>query len=481
MMAQKMDLAKELDTRLTRQALYHFDVCTRCNACSDRCHMYVETEDPIHSPAYKLALLRRAYERYHTIGGKITSKLSKAKDLSDKNLKEISSAMFECTRCRRCTAYCPFGIDHAWSVTQGRNFARIVGKAPESLTTMAKVTLARSRNIASYEYLYTLLIKTLENQLCEEIGNPNAEIPIKNYDADVLYVSIAGQYYIDNEKCIGCGVCKQLCPQKTIEGELKKPHKIIQEGCISCGICYKNCKFDAIVVKSPSMYSTIMPAAKIFNKVEEKWSLSLYDAANYNYFLGDIDTAKEVTGYLINEAEELGVKTVVMSESGHGFYIMRHLAQKWFKRNFPFKVKSTAEIMAEYIKEGRLKFDPSRFSKSISYHDPCEVGRNGGIFEEPRFILNHIAKEFVELAPPNREYNWCCGGGGGLVAETEFKDLRMKTGKRKAQQIRETKAKVVATMCENCRSQLTDLNKHYNLGIQVASLMDLVANAIKKK
>jgi succinate dehydrogenase/fumarate reductase-like Fe-S protein len=63
-MAQKMDLAKELDTRLTRQALYHFDVCTRCNACSDRCHMYVETEDPIHSPAYKLALLRRAYERY---------------------------------------------------------------------------------------------------------------------------------------------------------------------------------------------------------------------------------------------------------------------------------------------------------------------------------------------------------------------------------------------------------------------------------
>ena len=481
MTAQKMDLAKELNTRMIRPALYYLDVCARCNACSDRCHMYVETEDPIHSPAYKLALLRRAYRRYHTIGGKIASKLFKAMDLSDNNLKEISSAMYECTRCRRCTAYCPFGIDPNWIVSAGRFISSMSGQAPKMLTAMAKAGVKRAKYIENYEYLYTLQIKTLENELHEITNDPDAEIPIKNPDADILYVPLAGQYVVNSEKCIGCGLCRKLCPQGAIKGEFKKPSFISQEECIACGTCYKNCRLEAIIVRTPGAHSTIMPAAKIFNAVDENWSLSLYDAANYNYFLGDIDTAKEVTSYLINEAEELGVKTVVMSESGHGFHIMRHLAPKWFKRNFPFKVKSTAEIMAEYIEEGRLKFDPSRFSKSVTYHDPCEVGRNGGIFEEPRFILNHVAKKFVELAPPNREYNWCCGGGGGLVAETEFKDLRVKTGKRKAQQIKETKVKVVASMCENCRSQLTDLNEKYNLGIKAASLMDLVAKAIKKK
>ena len=481
MTVKKPEMAKELSARLTRPAFYYFDVCTRCGACTERCHMYIETKDPVHSPAYKLALLHRVYRRYHTLGGKITPKLSKAMDLSNESLKEISRAIFECTRCRRCTIHCPFGIDHTLPVSAGRSLLKAGGQAPKELTIMAKVASARSKNIANYEYLYTLLVKTLENQLREETRNKDAEIPTGNYDADILYVPIAGQYHIDSEKCMGCGLCSKLCPQKAIKGELKKPHSIAQEECIGCGICYKNCKFEAVVAKSPSMLATIMPAAEIFNAARESWSLSLYNAANYSYLMGDIDAAKEETSHLIKEAEELGVKTVVITECGHGFHIMKRLASKWFNRSFPFEVKSITEIMAKYVEERTIKLDPSRNSKTVTYHDPCELGRNSGIFEEPRIVLNGVVEKFVELAPPNREYNWCCGGGGGLVTIPEYKELRMKTGKRKIDQLKETKAKIVATTCENCRSQLNELDEYYNLGIQVTSLMDLMANTIKKK
>lgn len=148
---------------------------------------------------------------------------------------------------------------------------------------------------------------------------------------------------------------------------------------------------------------------------------------------------------------------------------------KSLKKSLKFEVKSIAEIMAEYIKENTVKLDPSRNPGTVTYHDPCQLGRNGGIYEEPRTILNKVVNDFRELTP-NREYNWCCEGG--LVAIPEFKELRMKTGMKKVEQIRETKANIITSMCENCRLQLIDLNDHYKLGLEVTSLSDLMANAI---
>jgi Fe-S oxidoreductase len=144
----------------------------------------------------------------------------------------------------------------------------------------------------------------------------------------------------------------------------------------------------------------------------------------------------------------------------------------------PFKVSSITEVHARYIREGRIKLDKSKFNRAITYHDPCQIARNGGVMEDPRFILKQLTDDFREMSP-EPEYNWCCGGGGGLVAlGDETLDFRMKSSRVKADQVRETSAEILATACENCHTQLDNLNDHYNMGVEVTFLSSMIADAL---
>jgi Fe-S oxidoreductase len=140
-------------------------------------------------------------------------------------------------------------------------------------------------------------------------------------------------------------------------------------------------------------------------------------------------------------------------------------------------VRSILEIIAGYIREGRIQLDPSQNPDPVTLHDPCNLVRLGGIVEEQRFILKHAVSHFVEMQP-NREKNYCCGGGGGQLAMTRFAQRRLEAGKIKADQIRSTGAKIVATPCHNCIDQLIELNKHYKLDIKVKTVSEIVADAL---
>jgi Fe-S oxidoreductase len=134
-------------------------------------------------------------------------------------------------------------------------------------------------------------------------------------------------------------------------------------------------------------------------------------------------------------------------------------------------------LTACYLAKGKIKVKPGTFTTPLTYHDPCNLGRNSGIFAEPRTLLNSVATDFRELSP-NRELNWCCGGGGGLIAEPSLQQARMEGGKPKVEQIRKSGAQWVVTACENCKTQLEDLNQHYGLGVEVKGVLDLVADAL---
>ena len=218
---------------------------------------------------------------------------------------------------------------------------------------------------------------------------------------------------------------------------------------------------------------SIIPAAAVFNAAGENWTLSFFEAVNFGAFVGDPTKTKLILDRIINEATRLNVKEVCVCECGTAFRVMKQLSGKQ-----PFEVSSITDVHARYIREGRIQLDKSKFTQSVTYHDPCQIARNGGVIDEARYILQHLTDHYTEMSPDPR-YNWCCGGGGGLVAlGDETLDFRMKSSRVKADQVRATGAQILTTACENCHTQLDNLNEHYNMGLEVHFLSSMVAEAL---
>ena len=405
-----------LKKRMNRQLLYYLENCTGCSICKDACHQYVMTNDVVNLPAYRAELVRRIYKKYLTPTGRFFSAFSRAQEIDEQWLDDLYKVSYRCTGCRRCMYYCPFSIDTSWVLAIGKAILVAAGKYPPIMSEISNASIFKGENIIILKEDMIEALKPNERELQEKIGDPSATIPVDKKGADILYVSLPGSY-------------------------------------------------------------SIVSAAIIFHGARANWTLSLYEPANFGYFLGDTEKAVATAKRIIDEAKRLEVKEVVISECGHGFRVMKWLCEAWSKEKNPFKVGCILEVMARYIKEGRIRLNRDQIQEALTYHDPCQLARNGGIYEEPRYILKQIATDFRELTP-NREKNWCCGGGGGLQAEPELDDFRLKTGEKKVEQIRNSGAKIVVAPCDNCRLQLEDLNKKHNLDIRVCSVMELVADTM---
>jgi Fe-S oxidoreductase len=215
---------------------------------------------------------------------------------------------------------------------------------------------------------------------------------------------------------------------------------------------------------------SIIPAAAILNAAGENWTLSSFEAVNFGAFLGDPERTRAIASRIIAEAERLKVKEVAIVECGTAYRVMKQQTGQ-----HPFQVVAFVELIDRYLKQGKISIKRN-ITGILTYHDPCQVARNGGIYDQPRNVIRQLATNFVELSP-NKDMNWCCGGGGGLVAMGDL-DFRMRSSSIKADQIRDSGADMICTICENCHSQLKDLNEHYQMGLKVESVANLVAHAL---
>jgi len=410
----------ELEKRFSRSmAVASSNLCVHCGLCVDQCHYYVATGDPEISPVAKAEHMRRVVKNEHDWLRRLIPWWTGAKELTEAELdKWVEAAFRNCSMCQRCVVNCPLGVDTPLMLATARGVLTAVGKAPEILVQLADSAIAREENLEFFKEFYLDSIKELEAELQAKVGDPRARIPVDVEGARVLYVPLSGAH-------------------------------------------------------------TILPEAEIFYHAGESWTLSMFEAANYGIFLNDPVRSKRITERIVREAERLKVKEVVITECGHAYAVSRWEAPKWFKDDKPwsFEVRSILEVMDEYITSGRIQVDPSKNDFSLTYHDSCNLGRNSGLFEEPRRIVRACVSDFREMTP-NRERNYCCGGGGGLVAIEEWSDMRLLAGKPKAEQIQATGAAAVAASCDNCRHQLGEINTHYDLGVKVMGLAELVANAI---
>jgi Fe-S oxidoreductase len=413
----KEALKKVLKSKINRQLLYYLDLCARCSICKDACHQYTVTKDVLYLPAYRAELIRRIYKKYHSPLGRLFPKFYEGREIDDeKLLNELYTTTYACTGCRRCMYYCPFSIDTTWILSVAKEILNAAGKGSSILKELTNASIEKGKNIDLFKDIMIDMLGDTEKEVQEKTGDKNAKIPIDKEGADILYAALAGTH-------------------------------------------------------------SILPAAIIFHEAKKDWTLSLFEAANYGYFLGDAVKAKEVADRIVNEAKKLKVKEVIITECGHAYRVMKFLYEAWAKEKLPFKVTGIVEAISDYHDEGLIKLKPGSFKDPITYHDPCQVGRNAGFFDEPRKIMNIVAKDFREMTP-NREKNWCCGGGGGLVANPELEEFRVKTGKVKTDQIKATGAKSIVSPCENCRLQLDNLNQRFDLGLDIHSLMDFVVDAM---
>jgi Fe-S oxidoreductase len=224
---------------------------------------------------------------------------------------------------------------------------------------------------------------------------------------------------------------------------------------------------------------SLLAAAGVFHAAGESWTISsrVYDVTNYGFFAADDAAAAELARRVVDEARALGVEEIVLSECGHGFRAFRWEAPNWLGAAHPLPVRSVLELLDAYIETGRIRVDPSRNADRVTLHDPCNLVRWGGVSEPQRRVLRRVVRDFVEMTP-NRADNYCCGGGGGLLAISEYGERRVASGARKADQVRATGAKVIATPCHNCADQLIEIAKRYRLGTEVLSVVELVYNAL---
>lgn len=402
----------------------HLNSCVHCGLCADSCHYYLATDEPESMPVAKLNLVNQIFKKYFSLIEKQLPRLTGSRSLSREMVREWVDSLFgRCTLCGRCSLSCTTGINIFVLIRAARSALAAVGLVPAGLQSTIDTALKTGNNMGISRDNWLETVGWLEEELRKEVDDSRARLPVDRKGAKILYT---------------------INPREAMFFPL-----------------------------------SLSAAGKIFYAADEDWTFSStnFDVTNYGLYSGDDEAAGVMSKRLVQAMEDLGCRVLVLAECGHGFNSNRWEAPEWLSRKYGFKALSIIQVVADYVREGRIRLDASRSRKIHTLHDPCNLVRLGGIIEDQRVILKHAVQKFVEMRP-NREKNFCCGGGGGQLAMTNFAKRRLEAGKIKAEQIKATGAEVVVTPCHNCVDQIMELNKHYKLDVEVRTVCEVAADAL---
>ena len=355
------------------------EYCAKCNTCSEACHVYKAANgDEIYRPIFRVDVLRKLYKKYFTRSGKLLGSLTGADiDLDWETIARLGESAYRCNLCRRCAQVCPMGLDNGMAAREIRKiFSMEMGLAPTPVH--AKGTQLQLKTGSSTGLTRPALLDTLEfieEDTYERTGR-KIKFPLDKKGADVLLFHNAGEFMAWPE--------------------------------------------------NPAAFAILLDEAGV------DWTLSTdvvgYDSVNYGIWYDDVQ-AKNVAMAQFEAARKLGVKRIVIGECGHAHKAAVVGADRMAdseERGVP--VESFLPMMAEFVRNGRLKFDPSKNDFPVTLHDPCNIVRQMGIVEPQREILRKIAPQFREMTPHGVD-NYCCGGGSGfaIMNSYNFGDFRTDT------------------------------------------------------
>jgi Fe-S oxidoreductase len=391
----------------------YFSSCVHCGLCADACLFYNETGEEKYTPIHKLEPLRRVWKQEYTLFGKLGKMLGLSKPVTDAELTEWEPLVYDsCTLCGRCSMVCPVGNDITYMIRKMREGMSASGHAPEDM--IAATT--RAVNIGSPMGVKWPAVLAQIKHVQAETG---IEVPVEKEGADYLVLMSSME-----------------------------------------------------IINFPEYLSAL---CRIFKQTSVSWTLAqdAFEATNSGIQIGASDLAREIVSRIVVAAERLKVKCVISPECGHAFTALRWEGPNLMGKPYSFDVKHILEVLDELHKAGKLK-TKGKDTRPLTYHDPCQIARRGGVVEQPRRLLGEVAADFREM-PDTGTMNWCCGGGGGVSANTRAEPLRLQAFKVKKRQLEATGARTLITACANCRIVLEEGLEHYHMNIPVVGLTEVIA------
>jgi len=419
------------------------DACVKCGACTDKCHYYLGTADPKNMPVARQDLLRKVYRRYFTFAGKYFPKLVGAMDLNEEVIEDWYKYYHQCSECRRCSVFCPYGIDTAEITMAGREILDHIGVGQKYSNEIIGKVHKIGNNLGLPEPALADTLEGLEEDVKEDTG-VDVRYPLDQEGADILLITPSADFFAE-------------------------PHV---DGLIGYG--------------------------KVFHQAGISWTLSSYasEAANFGIFIGSYENMQKVAMRIRQAAIDLGVKRIVVGECGHAWRVAYSFWNTligpfdFLDPNYPVP-QHICEFTYDLLQRGGLKLDrEANDDKVVTFHDSCNVSRAsrmgnmpGGQFVIPREVIRAACNHFVDMSPETiYENTFCCGGGGGLLTD-DLLELRVKGALPRMEALK----KVVddygvthmAAICAICKSQFSKVLPYYGMGMDmIASVHQLVGDAV---
>ncbi len=390
-----------------------FTSCVHCGLCAEACVFYRETEDPRYIPIRKLDPMRRLWRREFTLFGRIGAMLGLVRPVTDADLGEWETLVYDsCTLCGRCTLVCPVGNDITLMIRKMREGMSAAGHTPKELIGAAV------RHVETNSLMGNLA-PALRAQVKRSVAETGIDIGFDQPGVDYMVI---------------------LSAQETMD--------------------------------YPEILSSM---ARIFKKAGISWTIASdgFEATNVGVQIGSRDIARILVARVVEAAERLGVKGVVSPECGHAYQALRWEGPNLMGRAFNFEVVHIVELLDRLRAEGKLPTKGME-SRRVTFHDPCQINRRGGIDREPRRLMALVASDFVETDDAGA-MNWCCGGGGGVGANERATKLRLTAFKRKKAQLEKVNPDKLITMCAYCHHTIEEAMEEYHMEIEVQGLTDFVA------
>ena len=184
---------------------------------------------------------------------------------------------------------------------------------------------------------------------------------------------------------------------------------------------------------------------------------------------GQLSIVDEYMKYNIDQIKKTGATKVITSCAG--CYKTLSNDFKRFGNDLGLEVYHSLELVKKLLDEKKIEFQ-SEYNKTVTYHDPCHLGRHMGIYELPREIYKKIPGLNLVEMKRNRNFAWCCGAGGGV--KIGYPEWALEISKERLDEVKETGATVISSTCPFCKTNLSDATTHYKFDFEVLDLMEIL-------